>query len=255
MDGSRVSPTTDVPPAPTRQWMSRSALHGSRSAMSSRRRPTASLKPDPVISSSAQRLRRTMRPSGSARTTPRSRASKVCRHSSAAWRRSASSRRCRSSASTRSDTSRIALTRTVRPSWGIERARISTGTREPSARRARCWYGSSESLLRCDSTSARSSSATNCSTRWPTRSETSQPRIFAIWSLASTNVPASVMATPSKAAAESRLNRSLLSCRAPSERSRSMAAPKTAAAALRDSTSEADQVRSRRVSPNPRNPQ
>ena len=66
-------------------------------------------------------------------------------------------------------------------------------------------------LSRCDRTRARSSSATNCSTGWPTRSATSQPRIFAIWSLASTNAPASVMAIPSKAAADKRLNRSLLS--------------------------------------------
>jgi hypothetical protein len=31
------------------------------------------------------------------------------------------------------------VTRTVRPSYGSERARISTGTSAPSARRARCW--------------------------------------------------------------------------------------------------------------------
>ena len=77
---------------------------------------------------------------------PRSRASKVCRHCSAAWRRSASRRRCRSSAShARGDVAERGDA-DVRPRVRQGAGPDLHGEGEPSTRRARCWYGSSEPL-------------------------------------------------------------------------------------------------------------
>ena len=134
----------------------------------------------------------------------------------------------------------MALTRTVRPSYGSERARISTGTRPsrrpaaPDAGRAprtplaRCALTSPAVVGRHELLDRAADEVGDVAAEHPARAGRWRRRTR----------PASVIAIPSKAAAARRSKRSSLSRSASSARSRSMAAPKTAAAALSASISE-----------------
>ena len=125
---------------------------------------------------------------------------------------------------------------------GSERARTSTGSTEPSrtqrpvlvgllgaalplrsSRISRSSGGTKSSTDRPDEVGDRAAQDSGRAGRWRRRTR-----------------PASVTAMPSKVAAARRRNRSSLSRRASSAGSRSMAAPNTAAAAFRHSTSGLD---------------